>query len=167
MCEHFADDALANFFGQQFLASTHYDIYPLVAAATPCGALCGISAQAFVEKRSRDQAPRHLAGVYSFVLAMVPTASVARRLPQLLHQVLDFGTSEVTFDEPGLVRATLSGIPEAIALWLGTVMSGYGEAALRASGASRASFAVSAPQYVGMARGVRMARCEIEISWGK
>ncbi len=165
MCERFDDPRLARFFEQPFLAASLYDLYPLVAAAGPCAAACGLSPREFVDRRSRAQAPKDVGGVYRFLLAMVPTQSVARRVPQLFTQVFDFGRAEVLREDGSEVDAAFDGIPWALAPWFAQVFTSYGEAALITSGASRGAFTVRSTQPSGSAHGVPLARIHVEIRW--
>lgn len=165
MCEAMPDPAHAAFFEQPFLASSLYDLCPLVVAAGPCGALMGMSPSEFAATRARDQAPRDLGGVYRFLLAMVPTGSVARRLPQILTQVFNFGATTVAEHGKGKVSAMIEGIPEALAPWMAVIMSAYGEAALRTSGAKEVAFVVRPGDVDGTAHGVRTVRCSVEIAY--
>ena len=160
------DDGSRAFFETRFLASTYYDIFPLVAAAGPCGRLTDLSAAEFVTKRSRDQAPKDLGGVYRFVLAMVPTGSVARRLPRLLTQVCDFASPTVLVDQPGHVEAAVEGVPVAIAPWLCAVLSAYGETALLVSGAKTAAFVAQPTGVYGEAHGVPTTSLQVQIHFG-
>lgn len=159
------DPRYSRFLGQQFLAASFYDIFPLVVAAGPCAIAMGLSAPDFVARRSRAQAPKDLAGVYRFLLAMVPTRSVAKRLPQLFTQILDFGKAEIERDAPGEVDAMLDGLPGAISPWFGTVISAYGEAALRTSGAKRAALTVRPGTFARTEHGVPLVRSLIEVRW--
>jgi hypothetical protein len=155
----------ARFFEQQFLAASFYDIFPLLVAAGPCATLMKTTAHDFVAKRARDQAPKDLNGVYRFLLAMVPTASVARRLPQLLQQMFNFGSAEALRDEPGSVSAAILGLPEVVAPWFSVVINAYGETALRVSGAKTASMVMRIGDVVGDKHGVPIVRCPVEIRW--
>lgn len=165
MGEHFEDPRLARFFEQPFLAASLYDLHPLIAAAAPCAAILGVTPREFVDRRSRAQAPKDVGGVYRFLLAMVPTRSVARRVPQLFAQVFDFGRADVTRDEAGEVDATFEGIPAVFAPWFGAVFVAYGEAALVTSGAKRGAFAVRGTTAAGSAHGVPLVRMAVEIRW--
>jgi len=40
-----------------------------------------------------------LRGVYRFLLSMVPTKTVARRIPQLFTQLFGFGKAEIAHDK--------------------------------------------------------------------
>ena len=165
MIARFDDARLAQFFAQPFLAASLYDLYPLVAAAGPCAVACGLSARDFVDRRSRAQAPKDVGGVYRFLLAMVPTMSVARRVPQLFTQVFDFGRAESVREDAGEVDAAFDGIPAPFAPWFGQVFTSYGEAALVASGAKRGAFSVRSTTPSGSAHGVPLARIGVEIRW--
>lgn len=165
MRERFEDRRLADFFEQPFLAASLYDLYPLVVSALPCAAALGIAPREFVDRRSRAQAPKDVGGVYRFLLAMVPTQSVARRVPQLFTQVFDFGRAEVTREGAGEVDAAFDGIPWPLAPWFGQVFTSYGEAALVTSGAARGAFSVRSTTLSGSAHGVSLARINVEIRW--
>lgn len=165
MLESFDDPRLADFFRQQFLAASFYDILPLVLAAQPCAQAVGCTAEQFVDRRSRVQAPKDMAGVYRFLLAMVPTRSVARRIPQLVSQLLDFGRAEVLRESAGEADACLHGVPVPIAPWFGTVTAAYGEAALRTSGAKRASVVMRPGLPEGSRHAVPVVRAVIEARW--
>lgn len=157
---------LSRFFEQPFLAASLYDVHPLVVAAAPCAQALGISDEAFVAQRSRHQAPKDLTGVYRFLLAMVPTRTVAKRMPQLFTQILDFGLPTVTRDEAGIVDARIDGMPVAIAPWFGAVIAAYGEAALTTSGAERAVVRTSIGAPTGVEHGVAVASIDISVRWG-
>jgi hypothetical protein len=159
------DARYVRFFEQQFLAASFYDIFPLLVAAGPCAALMNTTAHDFVAARARNQAPKDLNGVYRFLLAMVPTSSVARRLPQLIQQILNFGTVEVLRDEPGSISAALVGLPEAVVPWFSVVINAYGEEALRTSGAKTASMVMKPGDVVGSKHGVPVCRSPVEIRW--
>ena len=159
------DAPLAAFFRGTFLAASLYDVMPLVLAAAPCAKAMGLSAPDFVARRSRAQAPKDLTGVYRFLLAMVSTRTVAKKLPQLFTQILDFGKAEITRDAPGEVDATISGVPAAICPWLCTVVSSYGEAALQTSGAKRASIVAAPVSSAGEAHGVALAGASLKVRW--
>ena len=147
------------------MASSFYDLHPLVMAAGPSADLSGLTPRAFAETRSRRQAPKDLRGVYRFLLSMVPTRTVARRIPQLFTQLFDFGKAEISREECSEIDATFDGIPSALAPWFGTVVCAYGESALRTSGAERASFTLRPAMLAGSAHGVPLARFIVEIRW--
>lgn len=165
MLECFSDPELRAFFAQPFLASTSYDLMPLVLAAAPCGEKMGMSAAEFAAVRARDQAPKDLGGVYRFLLAMVPTGTVARRLPQLLTQVFNFGATTMSTTEPGHIEASIENIPEALAPWMCVIISAYGDSALRTSGARDALFTMKPGPYTGTEKGVRLVRCPVDIRY--
>ena len=120
MLEGFEDQRLAAYLEQPFLASSFYDLHPLVMAAGPSADLSGLTPRAFAETRSRRQAPKDLRGVYRFLLSMVPTRTVARRIPQLFTQLFDFGKAEISREECSEIDATFDGIPSALAPRFGT-----------------------------------------------
>ena len=165
MLAGFEDRRLAAYLEQPFLASSFYDLYPLVMAAGPSAEASGMTPRAFAETRSRVQAPKDLRGVYRFLLSMVPTRTVARRIPQLFTQIFDFGKAEVAREEGTEIDVTFDGIPSALAPWFGTVVCAYGESALRTSGADSASFTLRPATVSGTAHGVPLARFVVEIRW--
>jgi len=135
MMDALPNEAYREFWKGPFLAGGLYDIYPLAHAGVICAGLSGLGFLEFVERRSRHQAPRDLHGVYNFMLRMIPTNSVARRIPRLVSQVLAFTTTEVTQDRTKHMRGSLHGMPQQLGRWFATVGTAYGEEALRVSGA--------------------------------
>lgn len=89
------DPALREFLSQKFLASSLYDIYPLVAAAIPCAEILGIDPREFVLIRASKQATSDLTGVYRFLLALVSTKRLASRIPLLVKQIYEFGAVRI------------------------------------------------------------------------
>lgn len=161
----FDDPLYTEFFKQPFLAGGLYDIYPLAVAGVTCAAIEGRPFLDFVRRRSSDQAPRDLSGIYKFLLKMVPTGSVAKRIPRLLSQVLAFGSTEVLLDESRHMRGAFHGMPNQLAGWFSVVGEAYGVTALRASGAEDPQLQVEIPRSTESAHGVPVTSLVFDIRW--
>ena len=71
MLRGFRDPALAEFFQQKFLASTFYDILPLVVAGYVCARQARKSFSEFVRVRSRYPAERDVSGIYRMLIKLI------------------------------------------------------------------------------------------------
>src|SRR4051812_12259661 len=81
-----ADPEMRAFFEQPFLASSWYDVFPLVAAGSVCAKIAGVTLREFLRTRTRWQAERDINGVYRFMLNLVSPEAVAMRMPRLIAQ---------------------------------------------------------------------------------
>lgn len=165
MIEALDDERQREFFRAPFLAGGLYDIFPLVVAGGACARLTGLGFLEFVARRSRDQAPKDLGGIYRFLLRMVPTGSVAKRIPKLLSQVLDFCETEVLQDQPQHMRGALHGMPALIAPWFAAVGEAYGTEALRVSGAEDPQVTLEPPVTRGVEGGVPLVTLVFDVRW--
>jgi hypothetical protein len=130
----FRDAALRDFFGQRFLAASWYDALPMVPVWHACARILGQAPTDFLRIRARHQATRDIHTVYRFILKLVSAQAVALRVPHLVQRYFDFGTVESVVVRPGLVRASLQGVPTYLSQWLRTVSETYLEVALELAG---------------------------------
>ena len=165
MIDAFEDERHRAFFGGPFLAGGLYDIFPLVVAGDVCARLLGMTFLDFVAERSRIQAPKDLGGIYRFLLRMVPTGTVAKRIPMMLGQVLEFGTTEVLQDEPHHMRGVFHGMPSPIAPWFSTVSEAYGTEALRVSGSDDPKLTIERSTPMPAEKGVALVSLTFDIRW--
>jgi hypothetical protein len=161
----FVSQALRDFFDQRFLASTWYDVFPLIAAATPCARLAELEVDAFLRVRSRYQVEQDVRGVYALMLKLASAEAVAKRLPRLASQYFDFGENEVAVVDPGRIRATRRGVPILVAEWYAPIFETYIEYALKVNGARNPRVSVGAPRREGTAHGIETTSTTVEIRW--
>jgi hypothetical protein len=160
------DPRLRAFFEQPFLASSWYDILPLLPAGHACAALMGKPYDDYLRQRTRMQAKTDLSGVYSVLLKFVSTENVALRLPRLLSKYFDFGRIETTTDARGAVTCVSSGIPRILFHWYHTVLTTYVTVALEVAGAPPVTIDHTPPEPDGAVVGAATVRFRWHIRWG-
>jgi hypothetical protein len=166
MREGFADPALAEFFGQTFLAATLYDLYPLVAAGHVCARLCGTSFDDFVRVRCEYQAERDVAGIYKMLLKLTSAEGLASRLPRLMAQYFDFASAQTHLVAPGHVVGEQTGVPhKQLAPWLSLVAESYMRTVLPMAGARELRVKVESLRTPERRDGVELCTLRTDILW--
>jgi hypothetical protein len=153
MIERTPDPVLRRFWAQPFLASSRYDVFPLVFAGFTCAELVGTDPGAFVYTRSIAQAERDIHGVYRALLRFVSAETIALRLPKLMLQYFDFGQVEGLRASEREVHGEFVGIPAAIAPWFATVVRAYAATAIRVGGSAAPAVEFVAARDGGVAHG--------------
>jgi hypothetical protein len=166
MREGFEDPALAEFFGQTFLAASFYDLYPLVAAGWVCAKLRGMSFSEFVRVRSEYQALRDVAGIYKMLLKLTSAEGLASRLPRLMAQYFDFAQAETHLIKPGHVVGEQKGVPrQQLAPWLATVCETYMRTVMPMAGARDLQVKVDSVRTSERRDGVELCNIRTDIIW--
>ena len=163
--ERIQDEKLRAFFAQPFLASSWYDIFPLVAIGFVCARLAGRSFPDFLRARARQQAELDVGGVYRFLLSLASPETVVTKLPAVVAQYFDFGTVEVRRLGPRLYTAISHGWPRPLAAWYAPIQETYALYALESNGAKnpRAKLYPFAPE--ATERGLEVGAFRVELSW--
>jgi hypothetical protein len=157
------DPALRAFFEQKFLAASWYDVLPMVPVWHACAKLLGQNPTDFLRERTRHQATRDIHGIYRFILKLASAQAVALRVPRIMQQYFDFGATSSSVVGPGLVRITVSGVPEPIVAWLRIVGETYLQVALELAGVTFAQLRRMPVTPAGEAHGVRLASVGFDI----
>lgn len=161
-----SDERLRSFFRQPFLASSWYDILPLLPAGRVCASLMKLPYDQYLRERTRAQARADMSGIYSVMLKVVSPESVALRLPRIVSQYFDFGRVETRRQGPRLVLCTSSGIPRVLHHWYETVVTSYVTVALDIARAGPASVEHEPPEPDGAVVGAATSRFRWTIRWG-
>jgi hypothetical protein len=128
------DDDLAAFMQQKFLAGGWYDVMP-IAQLVKCEARAmRLSVPQYLRLRTRYQAEKDIGTLYRFLLKLVSHEQVALRVPRIIGQLFDFGTTETSSAGPGHVELRMRGWPAALSDWCTTAFHVYVETAMRLSG---------------------------------
>ncbi|HMA91431.1 MAG TPA: hypothetical protein VKP30_02050 [Polyangiaceae bacterium] len=159
------DSAQREFFAQPFMASSFYDVYPLVVMAHVSARLNGVTFAELVRLRTVKQAEKDLTGVYHMLLRLVSPEIVATRLPQLTAQYFNFGTGKIAKREPGWVEAVRFGVPRGLVDWYGVVGQCYVTRALELNGARNPRALLSPPRKEGKAHGMDLFTMSFEYRW--
>jgi hypothetical protein len=153
------------FFSQPFMASSFYDVYPLVVMAHTCARLNGITFTDLVKARVRHQASKDLSGVHRMILRLVSPETIATRLPQLTAQYFNFGTGRISKQETGRVEAVRGGVPEGLVDWYGIVGTSYVVCAMEINGTKNPKARLLPPQKEGKAHGLDLYTMTFEFRW--
>lgn len=156
---------MAAFYGQSFLASSFYDIFPLAWGGVVCAELLRMRYLDFVKLRTADQAEEDVSGIYRLLLALTSPEAVARRMAQLVGQYFDFGSARLDASDRGLVGVTRLGVPLPIVPWYEKVSESYCEVLLTRAGAKRLHI-VATRQAAGSAHGVPLADLRFDMTFG-
>jgi hypothetical protein len=156
---------MAAFYGQPFLASTFYDIFPLAWGGVVCAELLHMAYLDFVKLRTINQAEADASGIYRVLLTLTSPHSVARRVAQVVGQYFDFGSARVDANEDGLVAVTRLGVPLPIVPWYEKVTEGYSEVLLGRAGAKGLRIACTR-RAAGSAYGIPLADLRFDMRFG-
>jgi hypothetical protein len=166
MLAGFKDPRLVTFFQQRFLASSRYDIIPLVSAGYVCGRLTGKTFAEFVRMRSQYQANRDLNGLYRMLLKLSSPASMLKRLPALLAQYLDFvGPTVETPVATSCSRLRGGPMPLMLVPWFRVVNEVYLHVNLSAAGAKAVTVRPLFDEPAGELHGCPAVFMNYEVEW--
>lgn len=164
--EGFQDPALQKFFEQQFLASSWYDVYPLIAAGNVCANIAGMEVDKFLRVRARYQAEKDIAGVYKIFARLASAEGVTTRLTRMSASYFDFGADEIRQLAPKHIEAVRKGVPTMVVPWSAPVVETYVDYALKINGAKDYKIEIRPPRRDGTAHGIETMTMGMEISWG-
>jgi hypothetical protein len=159
------DPALRAFMEQPFVASSWYDIFPLVASSYPCAELCHKTLDSYLRQRAQYQAEQQGAGVYRSLLALTSPAVVAVKLPLLAAQLYKFGTTEAREIGPREVEIVRGEMPAALLPWYIPGTESYVLTALRMRGAKNPRAKTSSFRYQGKQHGLVIGSVRHVVSW--
>lgn len=159
------DERLRGFLGQTFLASSWYDVYPLVAAGSACARVAGRTLPDFLRARARFQAEQDLQGVYRAALTVASPALLAEKLPPMFQRYFDFGHAVVHEIAPNAREAHVEGVPATLAPWLGPILQTFSLTALEYNGTRRAVAKLLPFRATGTAHGLEIGVMRLAMSW--
>lgn len=166
MIDGMATPALQAFWGQPFLASTFYDIFPLAQSGAVCARLCGEPVRGYLDKRGRTQARSDIKGIYRLLLKLVSAEAVATRLPKFRQQYFSYGSMRAEVVAPRHVKGQSSGVPEPIIHWSTAVIVPYFETVLELTGAKEPKVAFQPPVRRGPdEHGVELVDIAYDLRW--
>lgn len=165
MLRGFRDPALAEFFAQKFLASSFYDIVPLVVAGYVCARQSRRSFSEFVRVRSRFQAERDVGGIYRLLIKLVSPMHVIERLSALQSQYLDFAEGAVEIVDDHHVVLVRPKLPAMLAGWNATVLEAYIDVLLTRAGAKSVLARPRPLEPDGTVHGFAAVRWKCDVTW--
>lgn len=157
------DDELRAFIQQKFLPSSWYDVMP-VATLIRCEARAmRLPVPQYLVFRTRFQANKDIGTVYKFLLKLVSLEQVGLRIPRIISQIFDFGTTETRAVGEGHIELVMRGWPAVLVEWCTTAFEVYVETAMRLSGARDSSLRVSSHVPEGPREGVELVTLKMDI----
>lgn len=163
--ERLTDPRVAAFFGRRFLASSMYDVLPLLEASMLAAKIAGVPWREFVRGGARFQAERDLSGVYRMLLRVASPTLVVERLARILVQYFDFGEVEGEFTGMTRFEARVRGVPRPVAPWLTAIGEGFIPVVMKAAGAQKTSVLVHPFEPSGHVRGMEVASARFRVTW--
>ena len=163
--EAFGDPRLVAFFEQPFLASTWYDVYPLVRAGSVSAELLGITVPQLLKVRGKDQVERDLTGVYGFLARFASQRLVARGVVDAVERYFEFAEAKSEQVNPKHVRTLISGVPEDLAEWMAALALSYTEAAFEHVGAKEVRVRVQRVPCTKRKNAVPLAELLVDVRW--
>jgi hypothetical protein len=161
----FRNPALTTFYGQQFLAASWYDALPLLPAWFQCAKLLNQPPIEFLRARTRHQAEQDIRGVYRWLVKIASAEAVAQRVPRVVGQYFDFGTTDASVVRPGVVRLQQTGLPVLMAPWFATVSETFVSVALEIAGAKQVTIRRKPLEPDGKAHGLPLGRMVADVEF--
>jgi hypothetical protein len=159
------DPRLRAFMEQPFVASSWYDIFPLVAISYPCAELCHKTLERYLRRRAQYQAEQQGAGVYRSLLALTSPAVVAVKLPLLAAQIYDFGTTEAREIGSRQVEVVRGEMPALLLPWYVPGTESYLITALRLHGAKNPRAKTAPFRFQGKQHGLVVGSVRHLVAW--
>jgi hypothetical protein len=159
------DGKLRAFIEQKFLPSGWYDVLPVAQLIRAEARALNLTVANYLRKRTVFQVEQDIGGIYRFLLAILSPESVATRLPRLLTQIFDHGTTEVRLVEPGWLESTMGGFPALLYDWYSTAFEVYTETALHKAGGKKILALVRPPEPEGQKDGVDLIKFRVDARW--
>jgi hypothetical protein len=155
--------ALQAFFGQQFLASSFYDIYPLISGSGVLASLARTPLDAFAQQQGRAQAAYDVEHAYRALFQGKSIDDVHSRLRPLAGRYYDFGEWDVERQGPDRIRIIEKGLPIWIMPWFVPMHTGYFTGLMAAMGKPGSTVSMQSFRREGQAGGMPLVVLELEI----
>lgn len=163
--ERIEDPKAAAFLGQSFLASSTYDILPLLDAGQVGARLGGKIYRSFVREGAAYQADRDMSGVYRMLLRIATPGLVVERIPRVLMQYLDFGKMTGALTDEYRYEGMLTGIPKPVCPWIHSVLEGFTPVVMAKAGASATTVMVRPFEAEGSVDDMPIMKARVTVSW--
>ena len=159
------EPAFTDFLGQMFLATSWYDVFPMLALAEAAANVMNVDRMEYVRQSATWHAEQDMAGVYKALLNNTSPAEVCRRFTTVHQQVFDFGKARMVREEPNRIESLATGMPEPLAWWWKRVSESYYSPVLRGAGAKNPRFVWQPHEPDGVVEGVSLVRIPSILLW--
>ncbi|MRG96333.1 hypothetical protein [Polyangium spumosum] len=155
--------ALQAFFGQPFLASSFYDVYPLVAGSGVLASLARTPIDTFAQQQGRAQAAYDVEHAYRALLQGKSSDDMHSRLRPLAGRYYDFGEWDVERQGPGRIRIVERNLPVWIMPWFVPMQLGYFSGLMAAMGKPGSTVTMQSFRREGLAGVMPLVVLELEV----
>lgn len=155
-------NALRDFFGQPFLASSFYDLLPLAAGSAVVAEMTRTPLETFAQQQGRAQAMHDVQNAYRALLLGRTADDFHLRLRPLANRYYNFGEWEVLREDAQRIRIACRGIPAWLMAWFSPMLSGYFGGLVAAMGKPH-SQVVSSTRREGTAAGLALSNLDLDI----
>ena len=160
------DPAIRPFFdGAIFLASSVYDLSPLVAFVNAAAELHGETPAEFLRARATMSAKEAVERLYQRQLRSRSAKEMAARLPKIFERFFDPCRAEGIEAEATRMQVRFVGVPEPMAGFYAWSCEGFVPEALRLAGAQNVRHQWSTPTEHGEASGVPLVDLQFRLEW--
>lgn len=166
--EHVTEPYFRRFLGTSFLASSWYDIKPLVALVNATVARSGRTFSDIVRGAAHQQAVEDTKGVYKILLKFTSPEQVIMKLPRVATRYFDFGAVTVQYDaERASARADLmfSGCPAPLLALMTASCETYVVHLMTEAGARDLVVRTLKDEDEGVVDGTEMKRIRYAVTW--
>ncbi|MDC0747978.1 hypothetical protein [Polyangium mundeleinium] len=155
--------ALQRFFDQPFLASSFYDMFPLVAGSGVLASLARIPLDVFAHQQGRTQAAHDVEHAYRALLQGKSTDDIHSRLRPLAGRYYDFGEWDVERQGPDRIRVVESALPIWIMPWFVPMQIGYFSGLMAAMGKPSSTVTMQSFRREGLAGAMSLVVLELAV----
>src|SRR5262249_24363073 len=158
---------LQTFFSQTFLASSWYDVLPIVQISGAAAKVSKVPHRELIVANARTVARRDIPTIYKLLLRLSSPEAVVLRMPKASMRYFDFGESSASMKQPRVCEAYQKGIPRELAGWFFHAAEGFTEVALGLAGAKDIKVRVDSPVIDGERKGALTVTLRLEMTWSE
>lgn len=159
------DPALAAYFDRIFLATSYYDLGPLLRAAALLAREERTPIAAFIRERARASAKADVTGIYATVLKAGSVEAMAKKLPWAFCRYFEGVGAELLATAGDGIEFRFSGLPAAMLGWYVWSNQGFVGESLRLAGAATAKVETVAVEADGDRDGIPLEAVIQRATW--
>jgi serine/threonine protein kinase len=159
------DERVVGFLRQRFLASSWYDILPLLPINAAIARLLDKPLEVLAREQGTHQARHDGEGVYRRLFEVMTFENVATLFGRFERQYYDFGDGVGEMVAPGHMLFRRLGVPEFIVRWFAPMHTAYAEQILRMKGATFVESSVETPHEAGKRDGFAIVDVDTHLLW--
>jgi serine/threonine protein kinase len=156
---------LRDYITQTFLASTFYDVLPLVTASAAAANLVNIPLETFAQNQGRAQALYDVGHAFRAFVQGRSIEDFPSRCKLIASRYYNFGEWEATSGSPRTVTFVVKGIPAWASPWFAPMLGGYVSAMVQCVAKKNASCTVHPTRRDGTTDGIQTVIVEMDISF--